>query len=89
MAETGTSLKAGNWYGNIGEDKLLDNVDNLWDELEFILVDILRYSGHSANFVGYSKIFKVSSKFLVDIPFSQFFRCPTLRRGRYVGYRRF
>ena len=80
MAETGTLLKAGNWYGK---------VDNLWDELEFILMDILQYSGHFANFAGYSKIFELFSKFLVDIIFSQCFRFPTFRRGRYVGYSRF
>ena len=65
----------------VDEDKLLDNVDNLWDELEFILVDILRYSGHSANFVGYSKIFEVFSKFLVDIIFSQCFRSPNIQEA--------
>ena len=56
----------------VDEDKLLGKVDNLWNDLEFILVDTLRYSGYCANLVGYSKIFEVSSKFLVDILFSQF-----------------
>ena len=64
MAETGTMIKAGNWYGK---------VDNLWDELEFILVGILQYSGHFANFFGYSKVFEVFSKFLVDISSQCFF----------------
>ena len=64
MAETGTLLKAGNWYGKM---------DNLWDELEFILVGILQYSGQFANFVGYSKIFEVFSKLLVDIIFRSVF----------------
>ena len=54
MAETGTLLKAGNWYGK---------VDYLWDELEFNLVDILRYSGHFANLLGILKYSRYSANF--------------------------
>ena len=61
---------------------MLVNEGNLWRDFGFNLVDILRYSGH---FVGYSKIFKVFSNFLVDNILSQCFRCPTLRMGRCVG----
>ena len=61
-------------------------MDNLWHDMDFNLVDILRYSGYYANFVGYSKIFEVFSKFLVDIILSQCVWSPTLRRARYVGY---
>ena len=72
MAERGTLLKARNWYGK---------VNNLWDELEFVLVDIVQYSGHFANFVGYSKVFEVFSKFLVDIISSQCFFVSDTQEG--------
>ena len=56
-------------------------MDDLWHGLDLNLVDILRYSGRFANFVGYSKIFEVFSKFLVDNIFSQCFWSPLLRKG--------
>ena len=44
-------------------DELLDDVSNLWDDLGVILVDIPRYSGYFASFVGYSTIFWVFCEF--------------------------
>ena len=82
MAETGALLKAGNWYGNVGQRV---QVTGLRGRPMARLG--LKFGGYStifgdfANFVGYSKIFEVFSKFLVDNIFSQCFWSPQLRKG--------
>ena len=47
----------------VDEDNLLDNVDSLWDELEFNLVDTLRYSGHFPILLGILKYLRYLANF--------------------------